>query len=680
MLPLTVKARLVRLSPVAKKLILAGSDAVILVSALGIGLVLLGDAPFRSLAQLQLLFALVIIAGIPLLASQGLYRAIIRFIGEEMLFGALRGGSILAVLVWLVDYYTTRAPTSSAALGLVFWAFLVFGLSASRLLMRAALARRSARGEPVVIYGAGQAGRRLVTALAGGREWNPCAFVDDNLKLHGRVVAGLTVAPPERLTELVLQYDIRRVLLALPSASRRRRQEIIARLEQLQVRVQTVPDIADLVSGRARVDDIQDVAVADLLGRQAVPPNARLLDACLRGKSVLVTGAGGSIGSELCRQIIRLKPRRLVLLDISESALFAIDLELRRRLAEGEGEGEGSEPGMEIEVVPLVGSTHHRSRVLQLLRNFGVQTVYHAAAYKHVPLVEYNMLEGVHNNIIGTWHAAEAASEAGVETFVLISTDKAVAPVNVMGASKRMAELVLQAMSDRLPEGRSKTRFCMVRFGNVLDSSGSVVPVFREQIRRGGPVTVTHRDIIRYFMTIPEAAQLVLQAGAMSQGGDVFVLDMGKPVRIVDLARRMIHLMGFTVRDDEHPDGNIAIHYTGLRPAEKMYEELLIGNNVTGTDHPMILRAMEESLPWPRVQHYLEQLLQASAWSDCEKVREILIECLGNYRPDNGVDDLVWQAGRAAGSATPTSLLTPSLAEPATVTDLASWRTGTAAT
>jgi len=675
MLPLTVKARLVRLPPVAKKLILAGSDAVILVSALGIGLVLLGDAPFRSLAQLQLLFALVIIAGIPLLASQGLYRAIIRFIGEEMLFGALRGGSILAVLVWLVDYYTTRSPTSSAALGLVFWAFLVFGLSASRLLMRAALARRSARGEPVVIYGAGQAGRRLVTALAGGQEWNPCAFVDDNLKLHGRVVAGLTVAPPERLTELVLQYDVRRVLLALPSASRRRRQEIIARLEQLQVRVQTVPDIADLVSGRARVDDVQDVDVADLLGREAVPPNVRLLDACLRGKSVLVTGAGGSIGSELCRQIIRLKPRRLVLLDISESALFAIDLELRRRLAEGGG----SNAGLEIEVVPLIGSAHHRPRVLQLLRNFGVQTVYHAAAYKHVPLVEYNMLEGVHNNVIGTWHAAEAACEAGVETFVLVSTDKAVAPVNVMGASKRMAELVLQAMSDRLPEGRSKTRFCMVRFGNVLDSSGSVVPVFREQIRRGGPVTVTHRDIIRYFMTIPEAAQLVLQAGAMSQGGDVFVLDMGKPVRIADLARRMIHLMGFTVRDDEHPDGNIAIHYTGLRPAEKLYEELLIGNNVTGTDHPMILRAMEESLPWPRVQHYLEQLLQASAWSDCEKVREILIECLGNYRPDNGVDDLVWQAGRAAGAETPTSLPTPSPAEPATVTDLASRRTGTSA-
>jgi FlaA1/EpsC-like NDP-sugar epimerase len=468
------------------------------------------------------------------------------------------------------------------------------------------------------------------------------------------------VAPPERLPELVRTHGIRRVLLALPSASRRKRQEIIARLEQLQVRVQTIPDIADLLSGRARVEDLQDVDVADLLGRDVVPPDTRLLDACIRGKSVLVTGAGGSIGSELCRQIVRLRPRRLVLLDIAESALFAIDLELRRCVAE---EGQVAN-GVSTEIVPLIGSAHHRTRVHQLLKNFSVQTVYHAAAYKHVPLVEYNMLEGVHNNVIGTWHTAEAACEAGVETFVLVSTDKAVSPINVMGASKRMSELVLQAMSERQRDAVNGTHFCMVRFGNVLDSSGSVVPVFREQIRRGGPVTVTHRDIIRYFMTIPEAAQLVLQAGSMCQGGDVFVLDMGQPVRIADLARRMIHLMGRTVRDDEHPDGDIAIHYTGLRPAEKLYEELLIGSNVTGTDHPMILRAMEESLPWAQIQLYLERILQASARSDCERVREILVECVGNYRPENAVDDLVWRAGRQYGA--------PAL--PGTVIDLAAWR------
>jgi FlaA1/EpsC-like NDP-sugar epimerase len=663
MLPPIIKARLVKLPPVAKKLILAASDVAVLVSALAIALVLLGDAPFRSPAELFVLFSLVILAGIPVLASQGLYRAIIRFIGEEMLFAAFRGGSILALLVGLMDYSATGNATASVALGLVFWAFVVLGLASSRLAMRAAVAGRSADGQHVAIYGAGEAGRRLITAIAGGRDWNPCVFVDDNPMLHGRMVAGLPVAAPERLPELVRRHGIRRVLLALPSASRRKRQEIIARLEQLQVRVQTIPDIADLLSGRARVEDLQDVDVADLLGREIVPPNSRLLDACIRGKSVLVTGAGGSIGSELCRQIVRLKPWRLVLLDISESALFAIDLELRRCIAE---------EGGVVELVPLIGSAHHRTRVHQLLRNFAVQTVYHAAAYKHVPLVEYNMLEGVHNNIIGTWHTAEAAIDAGVETFVLVSTDKAVSPVNVMGASKRMAELVLQALSERQTGG---TRFCMVRFGNVLDSSGSVVPVFREQIRRGGPVTVTHRDIIRYFMTIPEAAQLVLQAGAMCQGGDVFVLDMGKPVRIADLARRMIHLMGFTVCDDEHPDGDIPIHYTGLRPAEKLYEELLIGNNVTGTDHPMILRAIEESLAWPRIQHYLERLLQASAWSDCERVRDILIECVGNYRPENGVDDLVWRAGRPDQGAVSPAALQEVLAS-ASVTDLASRRAG----
>ncbi|MBN8280493.1 MAG: polysaccharide biosynthesis protein [Gammaproteobacteria bacterium] len=663
MLPATFKARLLRLPSPAKRLILSTSDGAVLAVALGMALVLLGDAPFRSAAELWVAFAVVVLAGIPVLALQGLYRTVIRFLGEEMLFSALRGGTLIACLLATVDFAATDNPAGSLALGIVFWAFAVLGLVASRLAMRALVAGRSGRGEAVAIYGAGEAGGRLITAIAGGRDWSPRFFVDDNRSLHGRVVAGLTVAPPDQLPDLIRRHDIRRVLLALPSAPRRTRQEIIARLERLHVRVQTIPDIAQLVSGRARVQDLQDVDVADLLGREIVPPDSRLLDACIRGKSVLVTGAGGSIGSELCRQIVRLKPRRLVLLDISESALFAIDLELRRRLAE---------EGGDVELVPLIGSAHHRTRVLQLLRNFRVNTVYHAAAYKHVPLVEYNMLEGVHNNIVGTWHTAEAACEAGVETFVLVSTDKAVSPVNVMGASKRMAELVLQAMSQRQTGG---TRFCMVRFGNVLDSSGSVVPVFREQILRGGPVTVTHRDIIRYFMTIPEAAQLVLQAGAMCQGGDVFVLDMGKPVRIADLARRMVHLMGFTVRDDEHPDGDIEIRYTGLRPAEKLYEELLIGTNVTGTDHPMILRAMEEWRPWPEVQDFLDRLLQASSRSDCERVRDILVECVGNYRPENGVDDLVWRAGRGPGAGLPPGLIQDGLSG-ATVTDLASRRAG----
>jgi FlaA1/EpsC-like NDP-sugar epimerase len=649
------QSRLIRLSGTSKRLILGLCDSVILIATLVGTLLLIHQGDWAPVQKSAWMIPLVALAGVPLLASQGLYRAIIRFVGEEMLFAVLRGVTLLTVTVLAADILLFGHAGRTLSAGIVFWAFAVLGLTGSRLTMRALVSNRAIQGERVAIYGAGKAGLRLVSALAGSHDCTPVLFVDDNPMLRNRVIAGLPVAASSALPQLIGELGIRRVLLALPSVSRRKRQEIIASLEHLPVRVQTVPDIADLLSGQARVDDIRDVDVADLLGREAVPPNSRLLDACIAGKSVMVTGAGGSIGSELCRQIVRLKPARLVLLELSEPALFSIDLELRRAIAE---------EGVEIELLPVLGSVHHRARIYQVMRNFHVQTVYHAAAYKHVPLVEYNLIEGVHNNIIGTWHTAEAACDAGVGTFVLVSTDKAVLPANVMGATKRFAELVLQAMSVR----QSTTRFCMVRFGNVLDSSGSVVPVFREQIRRGGPVTVTHRDIVRYFMTIPEAAQLVLQAGSMSQGGDVFVLDMGKPVRIADLARRMINLMGLTVRDDDNPDGDIAIEYTGLRPAEKLYEELLIGTNVTGTGHPMIMRAMEESLDWSRVQHYIEQFLQASARSDCERARELLVEAVAGYKPTNGVDDLVWKAGLmvAAGMAAGTAL--------ATVTELASRR------
>ena len=650
------QSRLIRLSGTSKRFILGLCDAVILMAVLGGTLLLIHQGDWAPVLKSAWMIPVVAIAGVPLLASQGLYRAIIRFVGEEMLFAVLRGVTLLTVTVLAVDIVLSGHAGRTLSAGIVFWAFAVLGLTGSRLTMRALVSSRSIQGERVAIYGAGMAGLRLVSALAGSRDCTPVLFVDDNPMLRDRVIAGLPVAAPSALAQAVADLGIRRVLLALPSVSRRKRQEIIASLEHLPVRVQTVPDIADLLSGLARVDDVRDVDVVDLLGREAVPPNSRLLDACIAGKSVLVTGAGGSIGSELCRQIIRLKPARLVLLELSEPALFSIDLELRRAIAE---------QGVDIELLPVLGSVHHRARIYQALRNFEVQTVYHAAAHKHVPLVEYNLIEGVHNNIIGTWHTAEAACDAGVETFVLISTDKAVLPTNVMGATKRFAELVLQAMSVR----QSATRFCMVRFGNVLDSSGSVVPVFREQIRRGGPVTVTHRDIVRYFMTIPEAAQLVLQAGSMCQGGDVFVLDMGKPVRIADLARRMISLMGFSVRDDEYPDGDIAIQYTGLRPAEKLYEELLIGTNVTGTGHPMIMRAMEESLEWSRIQHYIEQFLQASARFDCEQARELLVESVAGYKPTNGMDDLVWKAGLTVAAGVPAGT-----AGPATVTDLASRR------
>jgi FlaA1/EpsC-like NDP-sugar epimerase len=461
------------------------------------------------------------------------------------------------------------------------------------------------------------------------RSFNPVLFVDDNKSLHGRMVNGIKVHSPDHLPILIRAHGIDRILLAVPSLRRRRRHEILTQLETLGVHVQTVPDIEQLVTGKANLADLREVDIADLLGRDAVPPKPGLFDACIRDRVVLVTGAGGSIGSELCRQIIGLGPKRLILFEMSELALYNIERELR---------GFADKNSLPVELVGLIGNAHCKNRLRDILHAYRVQTVYHAAAYKHVPIVEQNVIEGINNNVISTWYAAEAAHEAEVETFVLVSTDKAVNPTNVMGATKRFAEIVLQGLQRR----GSKTLFCMVRFGNVLASSGSVVPLFNEQIKAGGPVTVTHPEVIRYFMTIPEAAQLVIQAGSMADGGDVFVLDMGKPVRIGDLARRMIHLAGLTVRDDQHPEGDIEISYTGLRPAEKLYEELLIGNNVTGTQHPMILRAIEHSLPWDRVQELLNEIIEAMGRYDCQRSLQLLSDVVAEYTPAPQPHDLMW--------------------------------------
>jgi len=487
----------------------------------------------------------------------------------------------------------------------------------------------------VAIYGAGDAGARLSSVLLGGPDFEPVAFIDDKKSLQGSSINGLTVLGLDALPQMVRQMRIERILLAMPSASRRRRREILTALEPLGLHVQSLPHLTDLIAGKARIDELRDVDVGDLLGRDPVPPNPRLFGSCIRGKCVLVTGAGGSIGSELCRQILRLAPSRLVLFEMSEIALYTIERELNEIAARDQ---------LDVEVVPLLGNAHHRQRVREVLSAYGVQTIYHAAAYKHVPIVEHNVIEGIHNNVLSTWYTAEAAIETGVETFVLISTDKAVNPANVMGATKRLAELVLQGLQER----SSSTRFCMVRFGNVLASSGSVVPLFQEQIRRGGPVTVTHPDVIRYFMTIPEAAQLVIQAGSMAKGGDVFVLDMGRPVRIDDLARRMINLTGLTVRTADNPEGDIEIEYTGLRTAEKLFEELLIGTNVTGTDHPMILRAMEHRLPWMRMQQLLNDLLTALSSFDCHRALALLTEAVAEYNGQGiEISDYVWTRKQA---------------------------------
>ncbi len=627
---------------VHKRLVMLLADSLFIPGALWCAITLrLGTADHQTDGDLWL-YAAAVAASVPVFARLGLYRAVIRFLGGRALFAVSAGVTASVALLVVTNFIVLRKGVPLAAF-VIYWALALIYVAGSRFLVRGLMNyRRPTGSQRVAIYGAGSAGMQLVEALRRTGRFHPVAFVDDSESLRSSIVGGLEVFGPNDLPELIAEEGIGTILLALPSQSRRRRQEILRRLEPLGVLVQTIPDFSDIVAGTATVADVRDVDANDLLGRDSVPPHDGLLDACIRHKCVMVSGAGGSIGSELCRQILRLGPTRLVLFEMSEVALYSIDRELRL-LANSIGV---QVAGVQVEVVALLGNAHHKQRVREVMQAYGVQTVYHAAAYKHVPIVEQNIVEGIHNNVFSTWYAAEAAVECGVETFVLISTDKAVNPTNVMGTTKRMAEIVLQGLHAR----GTSTRLCMVRFGNVLESSGSVVPLFREQIRAGGPVTVTHKDVIRYFMTIPEASQLVLQAGSMAKGGDVFVLDMGKPVRIEDLARRMIGLMGFSVRDDHNLDGDIEIVYTGLRPAEKLFEELLIGTNVAGTEHPMIMRATEHHLPWPLVAQLLDDLLQAIDSFDCNRARELLMQAVAEYRPGNEVQDLVWIRKKALAS------------------------------
>jgi FlaA1/EpsC-like NDP-sugar epimerase len=573
------------------------------------------------------LIAASVVTTVPVFSRIGLYRAVVRFMGMRAAMTIVMGVAVSSIVMLGVNQWL-GAPYPGEVFAIYFGIALLY-VGASRFGARELLRLSSSSAERVIIYGAGSAGAQLSSALRTSGQFKPVAMVDDNHKLQGVRVNGFRVLPSEELLDLRHRYGAELILLASPSATRRRRSKVIESLSGMGFKVLTVPDIAEIVSGKARLEEVRDIDVHDLLGRDPVPPNPALLSACVRGKSILVTGAGGSIGSELCRQIMELAPRRLVLLEVSELALYEIERELRSK---------NVRLGNRVELVALIGNAHHKHRVREILTTFGIHTVYHAAAYKHVPIVEQNMVEGIHNNIFATFNTAEAALECRVETFVLISTDKAVNPTNVMGCTKRVAEMVLQGLQQR----GTNTRFCMVRFGNVLESSGSVVPLFREQIREGGPVTVTHPDVIRYFMTIPEASQLVIQAGSMGSGGDVFVLDMGSPVRIADLAKRMIQLAGYTVRDDKNPDGDIEIRFTGLRPAEKLFEELLIGKNVTGTEHPRILRAMEHSLTWEQMRHVLDELAICAARFDCDRAREVLMRAVPEYQPTERVQDHVW--------------------------------------
>lgn len=591
--------------------------------------------PMSYIGTFWWLFLLTPPVGIYVFARLGLYHAVVRFMGPQAIGAVIKGTVILALLMWVVTYayqwqvFPRSVPINFALVTLVY-------VGGTRILVRAYyrwLTRHYMRKEPVAIYGSGDSGVQLALALQDGGEFYTAAFLDDDSGLWNSTIMGVKVHDPSCFESVARAMGIKRVLLAMPSATRQQRKKILDTLESTAVRVQTVPSMLEIVSGMAGVDQLREVDLEDLLGRDPVLPQPELVNASICQKVVMVTGAGGSIGSEMCRQVIRGGPKALILFEVSEFGLYAINQEL---------EALRIEMSEQFPIVPLLGNVCDRNRVETAIRHYGVQTLYHAAAYKHVPIVENNVLEGVRNNVQGTRVVAESCAALGVERCVLISTDKAVRPTNVMGATKRMAELVLQDLASRHgPEKVRRTIFSMVRFGNVLGSSGSVVPLFRRQIAQGGPITVTHPDITRFFMTIPEAALLVIQAGSMAEGGDVFVLDMGEPVKIVDLARRMIQLTGLEVKDVEHPDGDIEIVYTGLRAGEKLYEELLIGDNVVNTAHSKILRAQEEVLDYQELMMLLGGLQEAERTLDCQRACELLKRGVSGFAHNGNIVDLL---------------------------------------
>ena len=640
-----------------KAIILISTDVFFVVLALWAAFSLRWGELYIPKGDEWYLFAVAPVIAVPIFVRLGLYRAIIRYIEIRALWTIIQATTLYA-LVFAFVLYESGIKVIPRTVSPLNWLIVMMLVGSSRFFARWWLgeayfrvggSRRTAElgKKNVVLYGAGSAGVQLASALAYGRDFKPVAFIDDDKSLHKRKVNGLRIYPLSSLGYLIERYQVSDVLLAMPSAKRARISELIRLLEPYAIHVMSMPGLSDIAQGRVTVDALQEVDIADLLGRHPVAPDQSLLKATITDKVVMVTGAGGSIGSELCRQIIQLQPLALILFEVSEFALYAIEKELNHLLTKNKD----SKP---IEIITILGSVTNAQRIEKVCKAFKVQTIYHAAAYKHVPMVEKNPGEAIWNNIFGTLHAAKAAINAEVELFVLISTDKAVRPTNTMGATKRFAELILQALSlearhkhddsmEQLPRAIAETRFTMVRFGNVLGSSGSVVPLFREQIARGGPVTVTDARIIRYFMTIPEASQLVIQAGALAQGGDVFVLDMGEPIRILDLAKRMIHLSGLEIKDEDHPLGDIEISFTGLRPGEKLYEELLIGNNVSETIHPRIMRAEEQIISWGELEKMLDILEQATKDDDFERIREIFKLTVCGFVPQCKIGDLLWK-------------------------------------
>jgi FlaA1/EpsC-like NDP-sugar epimerase len=546
----------------------------------------------------------------------------------------LIGTSISALSIPLFSYYSGAEVPRTVPI--IYLAFLTLSCGGMRMGVRFLISKKNNQfSANVLVYGAGTTGRQLNMALRSSGKYKVKGFIDDDPSLKKTIIQGLRVFPAKKFKELVEKHQIEIILLAIPRASRSQRKKIIDSLLHLPIKVLTIPDFNSIVEGKANVDELKEVSNEDLLGREPIVPNSELMRANIYGKVVMVTGAGGSIGSELSRQIINQSPKTLVLLELSESCLYQIHKELSDSI---------KTKAIMIEVIPILASVQHLERLNIIMQSFQIQTVYHAAAYKHVPLVEYNVLEGIRNNVFGTYYTAKAAIDAGVNSFVLISTDKAVRPTNIMGASKRISELILQAFSEQEYAKSHHTRFSMVRFGNVLESSGSVIPLFKSQITEGGVVTVTDPDIIRYFMTIPEASQLVIQASAMSTGGDVFVLDMGKPVRILDLAYKLIRLSGLEVKSKENPNGDVEIKFTGLRPGEKLFEELLISKEVQKTQHPRIMTAKEKFILFSELQNTLEKLDNACVNSDYETIQQILLEIPIEFNSKNEIHDLTWKA------------------------------------
>ena len=642
------------LSRLSKKLIMVFTDSILLVFILWASYSIRLDLWYFPNDDTIRLILIAPIIGIPIFSIFGLYKSVIRHIDIKSL-GYLFFAVTLYALIWglftfliQTDFARERGffieifPRSVLIInwlvglivivGIRIFAYFIFSGQIKFSFFNKELKRNldnfDTNKSRVLIYGAGSAGAQLASALFSTNQLHPVGFIDDNTELQGNSISGLKVSPVNDIEDLIVEHKVDEVLIAIPNASRADRFTIIDKLERYPVIVRTLPGLTEIAQGKVKIDDLLQVSIKDLLGRKSVEPNELLLGKNITNKTVVVTGAGGSIGSELCRQIILLKPKALILFERNELALYSIDKELNNL-----------DSYHSFKIYPILGSVNDKMRLKNLFKHFGVDTVYHAAAYKHVPMVEFNNTEGVNNNIFGTFNCAMSAVDSGVKNFVLISTDKAVRPTNTMGATKRVAELILQAFSVR----QNRTTFSMVRFGNVLGSSGSVIPLFKKQIIEGGPVTVTDKKIIRYFMTVNEAVELTIQAGAMGTGGDVFVLDMGKPVKIKELAEKLIRLSGLTVRDEINPTGDIEIKYTGLRAGEKLYEELLIGDNVSETENPLIMRAKEDKYDWDKLKLMLDKLVLANDGYDHKSVREILIEIVPGYKPESAVNDILYK-------------------------------------